>query len=270
MMSNNQKSPMATSSLHVNRDIILANKRQTLKMRQKRTPLEAVLSLAQMQTRPPGVLNYAVDDQEIKLIAQLTRTSVYDPVTSALHCVEAGADAISFFTDHAIYEQDLDDMLLVARGLPDVAILYQNYVLSEYAVMSARASGASGIVVYASLLQEETVRQIASMAQRWKMSVVVQLDDAEQIHNALSLSPHALAFGDHLSKRIQPTLDTLQSVRHLIPKHCRVMLTHVLASPDDVATVLRANVNALIVHQDLLKHEHSARQVRALLSDAQT
>lgn len=260
---------MATSSLHINRDIILANKRQTMEMRQKQTPDEAILSLAHMQSRPLSLLNYAIDD-EVKLIAQITRTAVYDPVTSALHCVEAGADAVALFTDHAIYEHDMEDMLLVARGLPDIPVMYQNYVLSAYAVMAARAAGASSVVVYASLLDDEAVRSIASMIQRWKMSVVVQVTDTNALQKALALSPHALAFGDHLSGRIGSTIEALESVRHLIPRHCRVMLMHSLHTLDDVALALEAGVDAVMVHQDLLKQDHKARRLQSLLANARS
>ena len=48
---------MATGSLQVNRDIILATKKQYLKQQMQTIPLDAVLALAQMQTRAMNFLN---------------------------------------------------------------------------------------------------------------------------------------------------------------------------------------------------------------------
>jgi len=260
---------MATGSLQVNRDIILATKKQQLKIQQENTPLDAVLSMAQMQARPRGILNYSSDGDNITLIAQLTRREVYDPVTSALHCVTHGADAVAFFTDHSIYANALDDMMLVARALKNKPVVYQNYVLNEYEVMAARGADASAIVVYASLVPPDKLRKIVSTAQRWKMSTLVQVSSTEDIEAALALSPHALCFGDNLSGNIEGSIKDILDVHDSLPSHCKVVLMHTLQSLGDVELALTAPIDAMIVSQDLLIHERSAREVRTMLQAVQ-
>ena len=260
---------MATGSLQVNRDIILATKKQQLKQRQRHTPMEAVLSLAQMQKRPRGVLNYSSDgDEKISVIAQVSRREIYDPVTSALHCIVNGADAIGFFTDHSIYHNDLDDLLMVSRAVKDVPVIYQNYVLNEYEVMASRGADASAVVVYASLLDAQRLRQTVSTAQRWKMSTIVQVSDANDLEAAKTLSPHALSFGDNLSSNISATIEDMMAVREKLPSHYRLLLTHCLHTLDEVELALSARVDAVIVDEDLLKHERSAKMIQSLIEDA--
>ena len=260
---------MATGSLHVNRDIILATKRQHIKERQRHTPTEAVLSLAQMQKRPRSLLNYSTDGDKIYMIAQVTRTEIYDPVTSALHCVAHGADAVSFFTDHSIYNEDLDDMLMVARGMKKVPIIYQNYVLDEYAVMAARSADASGLVLYASLLPEEKLRRVVTMTQRWKMFTLIQVNDIAELKIAKSLSPHVLCFGDNLSSNIEATVNDLRLVQDELPMHSKVMLMHTLDSIDEVEAALQARVDGVIVSEELVKNEKYARLMRVMIEDSE-
>jgi indole-3-glycerol phosphate synthase len=260
---------MATGSLHVNRDIILATKRQHVRERQRHTPTEAILSLAQMQRRPRSLMNYASDGDKIFLIAQIRRTEIYDPVTSALHCVAHGADAIAFFTDHSIYHEDLDDLLIVARGVRKIPIIYQNYVLDDYGVMAARAADASGLVLFASLLPEDKLRRVVTMTQRWKMITMIQLDDAEELTVAKALSPHVLCFGDNLSGNVEATVSDLTLIRPELPSHSKVMLMNTLDSIDDVELALKATVDGLIVSEDLLKNEKYARTIRHLIDEAE-
>ncbi|MDQ7024898.1 MAG: hypothetical protein Q9P44_04995 [Anaerolineae bacterium] len=259
---------MATGSLHLNRDIILATKRQHVKERQRHTPTEAILSLAQMQKRPRSLLNYTTDGDRIFLIAQITRTEVYDPVTSALHCIAHGADAVSFFTDHSIYHEDLDDMLLVARGTKTVPIIYQNYVLDEYGVMAARAADASGLVLFASLLPEDVLRRVVVMTQRWKMFTLIQVNDMAELKIAKMLSPHVLCFGDNLSNNIETTVADLNALRDDLPLHSKVMLMHTLQSIDEVEVALKADVDGLIVSENVLKHRKQSRALRQLMDEA--
>lgn len=260
---------MTTGSLQINRDIILATRKQFLRERQKHTPPAAVLSLAHMQQRPRPILNYASDGNEIAIIAQVSRREIYDPVSSALHCVVHGAHAISFFTDHAIYKDDFDDLVMIARAVRDVPVIYQNYTLDEYGVMSARAADASGLVAYASLLPQAGLERVVSLTQRWKMSILVQINDAHELENALKLSPHALCFGENLSSNIRKSVEDLALVRDSLPHHVRVLLMNTLHSLEDVELALRARVDALIVDEELLKNERAARALHRMVEQAQ-
>lgn len=260
---------MATGSLQVNRDIILATRKQHLKHQMKYTPIDAVLALAQMQKRPRGILNYSDDRQGIALIGQITRHEIYDPVTSALHCLVNGADAIAFFTDHSIYHNDLDDVLMVARAMPKTPVIYQNYILEEYDVMAARASDASALMFYSNIVEPSALRRIVSMSQRWKMSTIVQVAHEDDLEYAITLSPHALAFGDSLSTNIKGTVDDLLAIRHKLPRFSKVLLTHTLRSIEDVVLALTADVDAVIVAEALLKNERTANAIRELIKDAE-
>ncbi|GAB5492921.1 MAG: hypothetical protein Phog2KO_31360 [Phototrophicaceae bacterium] len=260
---------MATGSLQVNRDIILATRRQHLKQQMKSTPLDAVLALAQMQNRPRSILNYSNNKREISLFAQVTRHEIYDPVTSALHCLVNGADGIAFFTDHSIYHHDLDDLLIVARAMPTTPVIYQNYMLGEYDVMAARASDASALMFYSNLIDQQALRQVVSMAQRWKMMTIVQVSHEDDLEYALTLSPHAIAFGDNLSKNISASVDNLMAVQNSLPHYSKIFLTHALHTIEDVILALTVNVDALIVDESLLKNERTASAIRELINDAE-
>lgn len=255
---------METRNLRINRDIILASKRQYLEQRKQNLPLEAVQSLAQMQRRPRSVLNYANDREQIAIIAQVTRQQIYDPVTSALHCVAHGADAIALYTDHALYTDDLDDLLMVARAMPKLPLIFQNYVLDEYGVIAARGADASALVLYSAVVKPDILRRVVSMAQRWKMSVFVQIEESHDLELALTLSPHVLCFGEILSRNVRRSIEHLNALRPQIPRYVQLMLMHTLQSVDEVHMALAADVDAIIVSEDLLKQERAAQQVREL------
>lgn len=256
---------MATGSLYLNRDIILATKRQYINERRKKTPLEAVLSLAQMQRRPRSVLDTMQDNDRVTLIGQITRTETYDPVSTALSYVREGVDAIAFFTDHSIYSGDLDDMLMVARGVKDIPIIYQNYTLDEYSVLSARAADASALILYASLLDGATLRRVVSATQRWKMTALIQMDDLNMLPAVEILSPHAIAYGDDLSGKLERSLKDLGAIRHKLPLHTRVLLMHCLQSLEEVEAALALNVHGIIVGDALLKNEKKAAHLREII-----
>ncbi|MEL6407565.1 MAG: hypothetical protein AAFR81_24545 [Chloroflexota bacterium] len=260
---------MATGSLQVNRDIILATKKQYFKEQVTHTPVDAVVALASMQKRPRGILNFSNDGEKVTVFAQVTRHEIYDPITSALHCLANGADAIALFTDHSIYHSDLDDLLMLARAVPHVPVLFQNYMMNEYAVMSARAWDASAVFFYSDLVQPIDVRKMVSMAQRWKMNTIVQVANKDHLDHALTLSPHVLAFGRSLEDDLEDTVASLDDIRSTLPFFVKVMLAKTLNSVEEVALAVKAKVDAIIVNEDVLRHERHAATVRQLVAEVE-
>jgi indole-3-glycerol phosphate synthase len=256
---------MATGSLRVNRDIIVANKRHHLRERQHNSPRDAVLAMAEMTANPPHLLNTIVDlhskkQQGITLIGQINRTAIYDPVSTALHLRHLGVNAVSFFTDHAIYKYDYEDLVLVTRGLRQVPVLFQNYVFNEYGIMAARASGAAAIMLYGALLEPEEMRQLVSLAQRWRMVVICQVSDPDYFHFVTTLSPHVIAYGDPVQGDMQRDLHVLQNEKIVAPSYTQFMLAHPMQSIKQVEQTIALNVDALIVTHELMndarKHSH--------------
>lgn len=256
---------MVTGSLRVNRDIILSTKQHRLRERQRTTPREAILALAEMTPTPPGVLNTVSVDGHLTLIAQVTRTETYDPVSIALISKREGLDAVSFFTDHSIYEHDYDDLLMVTRGIKEMPAIFQNYVFSEYGVISARASGAAAIMLYASVLDADTLRQLVSQTQRWRMAALVQVANQADMEYALSLSPHAVCYGDPAQPSGQrPAMLELRRLRESVPLHTKILPAHPLSNLADVQMALDVGVHGIFLSQDLLQNTRDLEALRRM------
>jgi indole-3-glycerol phosphate synthase len=253
---------MTTTNLHINRDIIIANKRHQLQKHQAKLPMAAVLALAESQEHALPLLSEVDDSNTVTLIGQVNRTRIYDPVATAISLVKAGADAVSLFTDHLIYDQDFDDLLLMARAVRTTPVLYQNYSLNAYSVLCARGSAASSIMLHASLMSEADLRSAVTNAQRCGMSVFIQAKTQNELLFALSLSPHVVCIGDEVSHTIERALRTLDELRPLIPSYTKVMLAQALETLRDVELAVIAGVKAVIVSAELVRIE--SERLRAI------
>lgn len=257
---------MTTSELKINRDILLATKLQHLAERRAKTPLEAIHAMATMQRRPRYILNTVIDpDSPIQLIGQITRLDTYDPVAMALRFVREGVDAVTFFTDNAAYQNDLDDLLMVSMGVKDTPVIYQNYIVNEYNVIEARAADASALILYASALDPTMLRKTVSMTQRWKMTAIVQVNTEEDMRYATELSPHAIAVGHGESDDIPHAIDKLRLLRPLLPYNTRLLLMNCLHTLDEVEAVITEGVNAIIVSEDVLNTAAKSARLKTLL-----
>lgn len=260
---------MKTSALRVNRDIVLAMKSQQMKERQKKNPYAAVTALAQMQTPPRDVMNYVDDAERVTVFGQVTRTAhIYDPVASAIDMVREGADGIMFYTDHTVYANDLEDLFIVARSNKKIPVVYQNYIMNEYHVVSVRVADASGLVLYSSLLEPRLLRATATIAQRWRFTVFIQVSTAEELAAANALSPHVLCYGEPEATDALERAQELGALRAQVPYHTKLMLMHTLQTLDEVEAAVTNGATGIIVAPHLLRGDY-ARKLRLLTHEGQ-
>jgi indole-3-glycerol phosphate synthase len=256
---------MATKDLELDAKTIAAAKRQRLALRRERVPDAAVTALAEMQQRPWPVLNIVTDGHCVTLIGQIRHTEIYDPVASALAYVRAGVDAVALFTDHRIYSQGMDDLLLVARGAAQSPVIAQDYVLDEYHVAEVRAAGAAALMVYSSVLSPAAVRQVASSAQRWRMTTIIQVSSADEMAHASAVSPHVIGIGLDQDFHFERDFALLEQLRPQAPRYSRVMPLGCLRSLADVEAVLALGVDAIIVDHNLLRQRALLHELLVML-----
>ena len=256
---------MATKEVEINVETVLNAKYAYLEMRKKRTPPMAIIALADMQQDPNPFLNVVTDHRHVTLIGQIRLTETYDPVAMALRYVRSGVNAVSLFTDKHIYTQGMDDLLLVARGVKHTPVLAQDFILNPYHVAEARASGASGLMLYSSILDPVELRDVVSTAQRWKMTTILQANNEQEMLHAAELSPHVIAVGDGVMFNRERDLPLLERLRSLVPFYTRLMPMGCLVSLDDVAAVLELEVDAIIVDETLTKPRYESEQLSEML-----
>lgn len=268
---------MTTNKLTPKLDVIIATKRYALKERRDKTPIEAVRALARMQNRPSPILSTVPgEDEPVIIIGQIKHTLsqqgqiVYDPVGTALRYIHRGVDAISLFTDEIIYENGLDDLMLVS-GAAHVPVVSQDYVLDEYEVIEARAAGASALVLSAAVLDRATLRNLISDTQRNRMTAIVQVHNEAQLDYALSLSPHVIGLSsdDPLTPEIELDLEATRRMRAMIPGYIRVMVMEKLRTMAQVDEVASLGVDAVVVDETLLDAAQHAGNLRARFSQAE-
>jgi indole-3-glycerol phosphate synthase len=248
----------------VNPELILNAKRQALAARKAKTPIEAIRALASLQKRPQPVLSTVTGGASTAIIGQICHAgagTAYDPVAAALNLVRLGADALALFTDATVYDRGLNDLALVARAV-DKPLISQDYVFDEYQVVELRASGASGVVLYADILDCAALRKLVSAVQRNRMTAIVQVSCVEQLPEIVSFSPQAVAVP--IGASLYP--HKLAHLRALIPSHIHLVVVEPLCDFDHAQAAACLHPDAVLAGAALLDHKETVERLRQLLN----
>lgn len=92
-----------------------------------------------------------------------------------------GAVAISVLTDEQFFKGSLADLEAARAAVKNVPLLRKDFVIDEYQLLQAKASGADLILLIAACLSPEEVRSLASFAKSLQLEVLLELHAEDEL-----------------------------------------------------------------------------------------
>jgi indole-3-glycerol phosphate synthase len=194
-----------------------------------------------------------------------TLAETFDPATIARTYHEGGAAALSVLTDREFFQGGLED-LVDARGAVPLPALRKDFTLHEFHVIEAAAHGADAILLIAALLEEAELRRLREMAKSHRMSVLVEVHDADELERALGSGAAIIGVNNRNLHTFDVSLRTSLDLAEKIPAGVIKVSESGIHSRADVARLQDAGYQAFLVGEHLMKSPDPAAALRALQS----
>jgi indole-3-glycerol phosphate synthase len=108
----------------------------------------------------------------------------YDPVRIARLYAQAGVAAISVLTEPTFFDGSLDHLAAV-RAAVDTPLLRKDFIVDEYQVLEARASGADAILLIVAALSQADLVRLQTFAWAQGLATLVEVHDGDELTRAL-------------------------------------------------------------------------------------
>ncbi len=168
-------------------DTIIASKRKEVSERKKLVSISDLENAAFFQRPVISLKESILDPGKTGIIAEfkrrspsrgmINRHSPVDKVTMAY--TAAGASALSILTDEEFFGGSTAD-LLQAR-VNNIPILRKDFIIDEYQVFEARSMGADVILLIASCLTKNEVRNLGAIAKSMSLEILLELHDDNEL-----------------------------------------------------------------------------------------
>jgi indole-3-glycerol phosphate synthase len=242
---------------------------------------KAAKPLAEVETAArgaPPVRGFAdallqASKQGYGLIAEIKKASPsrglirddFDPAALAAAYAEGGATCLSVLTDAPSFQGSKED-LTTAREACSLPILRKDFLFDPYQVTEARALGADCILVIMAAVTDEEALALEAEAERWKMDVLVEVHDAEELERAARLASRLVGINNRDLRTFETTLDTTRKLVKRVPADKIIVSESGLSKPDDLAELARYGARCFLVGESLMRAEDVAAATRELLS----
>ena len=178
-----------------------------------------------------------------------------------------GARALSVLTEAVGFGGNLDD-LARARRAATLPILRKDFIVDEYQVVEAVAAGADAILLIVAALDPADLRFLYDRAQSFGLGVLVEVHDGDELAIAAAIEPAVIGINNRNLTTLQ--VDTARTFELIgsLPAETVIVSESGLRTPEDVAAVAAAGVDAVLVGEALMRSGDIEAACRALTGAA--
>ncbi len=247
-------------------DRIVAAKRKRIADQKKLTSLASMVSDCESTIRelPPMSFDHAIGTGDsVSVIAEMKRSSPsagnmdlsLDPAQRAEIYSRAGASAISVLTEQDHFRGTIDDLKRAANVAHehDVAVLEKDFVIDEYQIYEARASGADTILLIIAILDAVQYTDLYAISAGLGMEPLVEVFDEYELETALNdVNPKIVGVNNRNLKTLTTSLEVFPRVARRIPDGIIKVAESGMRTPDDVQRMVDAGAKAVLVGESLM------------------
>lgn len=249
---------------------ILTNKRAEVAARQAARPLAELRGAAAAAPRPDFVA--ALRSAPIALIAEVKHKSPsagvirspFDPAAIARDYAAAGAQALSVLVDERYFGGG-DAALRAVRGAVDLPLLYKEFVVDEWQVWHAAASGASAVLLIVAALDADELRRLLDACTAARIEPLVEVHDERETDVAVVAGARVIGVNNRDLKTLKTSIATTHRLRPRIPADRLVVGESGLRTAEDIRQLRAAGVQAVLVGEHLLLQPDLIQAVRDLM-----
>ena len=253
---------------------IVAATRRVVETRRARTPLAEMARRAERGT--PRGDRFAAElsrRDRVNVIAECKRRSPskgvlaqrYDPVALAGAYERGGAVAVSVLTEPAFFDGSLEHLAAV-RAAVQLPLLRKDFIVDEYQLHEARASGADAVLLIVAALEQPSLCELQRQAEALRLAALVEVHDEEELGRALDAGARLIGVNNRNLRTLAVDVDASHRLAGLIPDDVVAVSESGLQSRNELEQLRAEGYRAFLIGERFMTAADPARAIADLIS----
>jgi indole-3-glycerol phosphate synthase len=175
----------------------------------------------------------------------------------------AGAAALSVLTDEKYFGGCNAD-LVQARSACGLPVLRKDFVVDPLQIAEARAMGADAVLLIVRALSDAELASMINLTHQLGMDALVETHSAQEVERAVTAGARVVGVNNRDLDTLITDVTLAPRLRSMVPKECVFVAESGVSTPQHVATLEDAGVDAVLIGEALLRAPDPGAQLREL------
>ena len=241
-------------------DEIVAKTKSKLEEKKQGLSLEELSSEIDFENLKETNFKKSLQNKTEAIIAEIKKASPsagiisdnFDPVLKSKEYESFGASALSILTEEDYFLGNIQ-YLKDVKATTSLPILRKDFIVDEYQIYESKLIGADCILLIASILNDEELKNFSEIAERLKLDYIIEVHDEEELQRVQHFSNAIIGVNNRNLKTFDVDINNSVELKKIFEGENIFIAESGIKSKKDIEYLQQHNINVFLIGESLMK-----------------
>ena len=239
---------------------IVAKTKSKLEEKKQRVSLEELSSKIDFENLKEMNFKKSLQNKAEAIIAEIKKASPsagiisddFDPVSKSKEYESFGASALSILTEEDYFLGNIQ-YLKDVKATTSLPILRKDFIVDEYQIYESKLIGADCILLIASILNDEELKNFSEIAERLKLDYIIEVHDEEELQRVQHFTNAIIGVNNRDLKTFDVDINNSVELKKTFKGENIFIAESGIKSKKDIEYLQQHNINVFLIGESLMK-----------------
>ena len=241
-------------------DEIVAKTKSKLEEKKQGLSLEELSSKIDFENLKETNFKKSLQNKAEAIIAEIKKASPsagiisdnFDPVLKSKEYESFGASALSILTEEDYFLGNIKHLKDV-KAITSLPILRKDFIVDEYQIYESKLIGADCILLIASILNDQELKNFSETAERLKLDYIIEVHDEEELQRVQHFSNAIIGVNNRNLKTFDVDINNSVELKKIFEGENIFIAESGIKSKKDIEYLQQHNINVFLIGESLMK-----------------
>ena len=241
-------------------DEIVAKTKSKLEEKKQGLTFEELSSKIDFENLKETNFKKSLQNKAEAIIAEIKKASPsagiisenFDPVLKSKEYESFGASALSILTEEDYFLGNIQ-YLMDVKAITSLPILRKDFIVDEYQIYESKLIGADCILLIASILNDEELKNFSEIAERLKLDYIIEVHDEEELQRVKHFSNAIIGVNNRNLKTFDVDINNSVELKKIFEGENIFIAESGIKSKKDIEYLQQHNINVFLIGESLMK-----------------
>ena len=241
-------------------DEIVAKTKSKLEEKKQGLTFEELSSKIDFENLKETNFKKSLQNKTEAIIAEIKKASPsagiisenFDPVLKSKEYESFGASALSILTEEDYFLGNIQ-YLMDVKAITSLPILRKDFIVDEYQIYESKLIGADCILLIASILNDEELKNFSEIAERLKLDYIIEVHDEEELQRVKHFSNAIIGVNNRNLKTFDVDINNSVELKKIFEGENIFIAESGIKSKKDIEYLQQHNINVFLIGESLMK-----------------